>query len=170
MPETCLSGQVPGKLKKDVFKIRHFFPVKLDPFVFEHFYFFLYGRSRCLSLKSPDPTGCGDNPVSGDFGRIRIFSHGLAHPPICFCSQGMGNFFIGRYAPFGHRPQKIVHFIGKGFHCIPQYACRHLTLSALFHELIEVASAFFVAISSLSAFLNNFRVCHRYVLLPMFDI
>jgi hypothetical protein len=31
--------------------------VDLDPFVFEHFNFFLNCRPRCLSLKSPNPTG-----------------------------------------------------------------------------------------------------------------
>jgi len=96
--------QVLGESKKNFFKILYFFSVELDPFIFEHFYFFLYSGSRCLSLKSPNPTGCGNNPVSGNLGRIGISSHGLPNPPICSGFQGMGNFFIGRYAPFRHPP------------------------------------------------------------------
>jgi len=96
--------QVLGESKKNFFKILYFSSVEVDPFVFEHFYFFLYSGSRCLSLKSPNPTGCGNNPVSGNLGRIGVSSHGLPDPPICSGFQGMGNFFIGRYAPFRHLP------------------------------------------------------------------
>ncbi len=74
--------QALGKSKKNFFKILYFSFVELDPFVFEHFYFFLYSGSRCLSLKSPNPTGCGYNPVSGNLGRIRVSSHGLPDPSI----------------------------------------------------------------------------------------
>ena len=101
--KSCKS-QVLGESKKNFFKILYFSSVELDPFVFEHFYFFLYSGSRCLSLKSPNPTGCGNNPVSGNLRRIGVSSHGLPDPPICSGFQGMGNFFIGRYAPFRHLP------------------------------------------------------------------
>jgi len=94
--------QVLGESKKNFFKILYFSSVELDPFVFEHFYFFMYSGSRCLSLKSPNPTGCGNNAVSGNLGRIGVSSHGLPDPPICSGFQGMGNFFIGRYAPLRH--------------------------------------------------------------------
>jgi hypothetical protein len=93
-----------GKSKKNLFKILYFSSVKVDSFVFEHFYFFLYRSSRCLSLKSTNPTGCGNNPVSGYLWRIGVFSHGLTDPPICPGFQGVSNFFIGRYAPFRHLP------------------------------------------------------------------
>ena len=75
--------QVLGESKKNFFKIFYFPTMELDPFVFEHFYFFLYCSSRCLSLKSPNPTGCGNNPVSGNLWRIGVSSHGLPDPPIC---------------------------------------------------------------------------------------
>jgi hypothetical protein len=96
--------RVLGESKKNFFKILYFSSVELDPFLFEHFDFFLYRGSRCLSLKSTNPTGCGNDPVSGNLGRIRVFSHGLPDPPIGFGIQGMGDFFIGRYAPFRHLP------------------------------------------------------------------
>jgi hypothetical protein len=96
--------QVLGESKKNFFKILYFSSVELDPFVFEHFNFFLYSGSRSLSLKSPDPTGCGNNPVSGNLGRIGVSSHDLPDSPICPGFQGVGNFFIGRYAPFRHLP------------------------------------------------------------------
>jgi hypothetical protein len=95
---------VSGKSIKNFFKIFYFAIVELDSFVFEHFYFSLYRRSRCLSLKSPNPTGCGNNPVSWNLGRMGVSSHGLPDAPICSGIQGMGNFFIGGYAPFGHLP------------------------------------------------------------------
>ena len=93
-----------GEPKKNFFKILYFSSVEFDPFVFEHFDFSLYSGSRCLSLKAPNPTGCGNNPVSGNLGRIGVSSHSLSNPPICSSFQGMGNFFIGRYAPFRHLP------------------------------------------------------------------
>ena len=93
-----------GKLKKNFFKILYFSTMEVDPFVFEHFYFFLYSSSRCLSLKSFNPIGCGNNPVSGNHGRIRVSSHNPPDPPICSGFQGVGNFFIGRYAPLRHIP------------------------------------------------------------------
>jgi hypothetical protein len=96
--------RVLGESKKNFFKILYFSSLELDPLIFEHFYFFLYRGPRCLSLKSPNPTGCGNNSVSGNLGRIRVFFHGLPDSPICSGSQGMGNFFIGRYPPFGHLP------------------------------------------------------------------
>ena len=108
--------QVLGESKKNFFKILYFSSVKLNPFVFEHFYFLLYSGSRCLSLKSPNPTGCGNNPVSGNLRRIRVSSHGLPDPSISPGSQGVGDFFISRYAPLRHLLQKIVYFIGKGLH------------------------------------------------------
>ena len=101
---------------KNFFKILYFSSVELNPFGFEHFYLFLYSSSRRLSLKSPNPTGCGNNPVSWDLRRIGVFSHGLPDAPICSGFQGMGNFFIGRYAPLRHFSQKIVRFIGKSCH------------------------------------------------------
>ncbi len=91
-----------GESKKNLFKILYFSSVEVNPFVFEHFYFFPYSSSRCLSLKSSNPTGCGNNPVSGNLGRIGVSSHGLPNPPICSGFQGVGNFFICRYAPFRH--------------------------------------------------------------------
>ena len=96
--------QVLRKSKKNFFKVLYFSSVELDPLVFEHLYFFLYSGTRCLSLKSPNPTGCGNNSVSGNLGRIGVSSHGLPDPPICSGSQGMGNFFIGCYPPFRHLP------------------------------------------------------------------
>ncbi len=96
--------QVLEESKKNFFKILYFSSVELDPLVFEQFYFFLYSGSRCLSLKSPNPTGCGNNSVSGNLGRIGVSPHGLPNPPICSGFQRMGNFFIGRYAPFRHLP------------------------------------------------------------------
>jgi hypothetical protein len=72
-----------GESKKNFFKVFYPFSVELNPFVFKHFYFFLYSGSRCLSLKSPNPTGCGNNPVSGDLWRIGVSFHGLTDPPIC---------------------------------------------------------------------------------------
>jgi hypothetical protein len=109
------------KSKKNAFEI-HYFPfANLDPFIFEHFYFLLYSGSRCLSLKSTNPTGCGDNTVSGNLRRIGVCPHGLPNPPICFASQGMGDLFIGRYAPFGNLSQKIVCLFGKGLHFFRPY-------------------------------------------------
>jgi len=93
-----------GESKNNFFKILYSSSVELDPFVFKQFYFLMYSGSRCLPFKSPNPTGCGNNPVSGNLGCIRVSFHGLTDPPICFGSQGMGNFFIGRYAPFRHLP------------------------------------------------------------------
>jgi hypothetical protein len=90
--------------KKNFFKILYSFSVELDPFLFKHFYFFLYSASRYLPFKSPNPTGCGNNPVSGNFGRIGVSFHGLTDSPICSGFQGMGNFFIRRYTPFRHLP------------------------------------------------------------------
>jgi hypothetical protein len=87
-----------------MFKILYFSAIKLDSFRLEHFDFSLYSGSRCLSLKSPNPTGCGNNPVSGHLGRIWICSHGLPNSPVGFGSQGMGNLFVGRYTPFRHLP------------------------------------------------------------------
>ena len=99
-----MRNQILSESKKNFFKILYFSSVEFYPFVFEHFYFFLYGGPRCLSLKSPNPTGCGNNPVSRDLGCIGVSSHGLSDPPICSGIQGTGNFLIGRYAPFGHLP------------------------------------------------------------------
>ena len=79
---SCL--QVLWETKKNVFKIPYPSSPDLDPFVFEHVYFLLYSGSRCLSLKSPNPTGCGNNTVSGNLGRIGVLSHGLADASICF--------------------------------------------------------------------------------------
>jgi hypothetical protein len=105
-----------GESKKNFFKILYFSSVELDPFVFEHFDFSLYSGSRCLSLKSPNPTGCGNNPVSGNLWRIGVSSHGLPDSPIRPGFQGMGYFLIGRYTPFRHLPQYLVRFFGKCFH------------------------------------------------------
>ncbi len=93
-----------GESKKNFFEILYFSSVKADPFIFEHFHFFLYRSSRCLSLKSSNPTGCGNNPVSGNLGRIGVPSHDLPDPPISSGFQGVSNFFIGRYAPLRHLP------------------------------------------------------------------
>jgi hypothetical protein len=79
--------------------------VELNPFVFEHFDFSLDRPSRCFSLKSPNPTGCGNNPVSGDFGRIGVVAHGLTDPAIGFGVQGKGDFLIGGNASFRYRSQ-----------------------------------------------------------------
>jgi hypothetical protein len=78
--------------------------VELDPFIFEHFYFFLYRGPRYLSFKPTNPTGCGNNAVSGNLGRIGVSSHGLPDASIGSGIQGMGDFFIGGYAPFGNLP------------------------------------------------------------------
>jgi hypothetical protein len=93
-----------GESKNNILKILYFSSLKLDPFAFKHFYFFPYGGSRRPPPEAPDPTGCGKNPVSGNLRRIGISFHCLSHPPIGFRAQGMGNLFIGRYAPFGHLP------------------------------------------------------------------
>jgi hypothetical protein len=90
--------------KKNVFKILDVPSLKLDSFLFEHSYFSLYGCSRCLSLKSTNPTGCGNNPVSWNLGGMGVSSHGLPDASISLGFQGMGKLFVGRYAPFGHFP------------------------------------------------------------------
>jgi hypothetical protein len=91
--------------KKNVVKILYLPSLKFKPFLFEQFDFSLDRPSRCFSLKSPNPTGCGNNPVSGDFGRIGVVAHGLTDPAIGFAIQGMGDFLIGGNAPFGHLSQ-----------------------------------------------------------------
>ncbi len=87
--------QCQSKPKENIFKIPDFSAFQLDTFCFEHFNLSLYSCSRCLSLKTPNPTGCGNHPVSGNLGCIRIFFHGLPDPTVGFGSQGMGDFFIG---------------------------------------------------------------------------
>ena len=105
-----------GEPKKNLFKIPNFFTFELDTFCFEHFDLSLYSCARCLSLKPPNPTGCGNNPVSGNLRCIWISFHNLSNPPVGFVSQGVGDFLVSRHLAFRHRSQKIIGFLGKSFH------------------------------------------------------
>jgi hypothetical protein len=86
--------------KENFFKILYLAAIELNPFGPEHFDFSLYSGTRRLSLKPPNPTGCGNNPMSGNLRCIWISFHNLPNPPVGFGSQGMGDFFIGRHPAF----------------------------------------------------------------------
>ena len=94
-----------GKPEKNVLEMLYAAAVDLDALGLEQFDLFLNGGPPCLALESTHPTGCGHDPMSGHLGRIGIVFHGLADPAIGSGSEGMGNFLVGRYTPFGHLPQ-----------------------------------------------------------------
>jgi hypothetical protein len=83
------------KPEENLFKILDFTADDFDPFRLEHFDFSLDRTSRRMPFKPPNPTGCGNNPMSGNLRRIWISFHRLANPPVGLGSQGMGDFFIG---------------------------------------------------------------------------
>ena len=105
-----------AKYEKNNFKILNFYAIKLDSLRFEHFDLTLYSCTRRLSLKPPNPTGCGNNPMSGNLGCIWISFHNLPNPPVGFGSQGVGDFLVGRHPAFRYRSQNIIGFLGKSFH------------------------------------------------------
>jgi hypothetical protein len=104
------------KPEKNFFKILNFTVLDLDPFRLEHIDFSLDRSPRRMPFKSPNPTGCGNNPMSGDLRRIGVSFHGLANPPVGFGSQGMGDFAVGCDPACRYFPQQVVGFVGKFFH------------------------------------------------------
>ena len=104
------------KSKKQLFKIPDFTAADFDTFGLEYFDFALNRVPRSLPFKSPDPTGCGNNPMSGDLWRIRVSFHGLPDSPVGFGSQGVGEFFVGGHSACGYGTQKIVGPFGKCCH------------------------------------------------------
>ncbi len=94
-----------GKSEKNFFEIDDPVAADFNALVLEQLDFLRYRGAPCPALESPHPTGCGHNPMSGYLGRIGVLFHGLADPAIGFGIQGMGNFLVGRYPPFRHRPQ-----------------------------------------------------------------
>jgi hypothetical protein len=115
--------------EKNIFKIFNFSAVELYPLCFEHFDFSMDRCSRRLALKSPNPTGCGYNPVSGDLRSIWIFFHCLPNSPVRSGTQCMGDFPVGRHPAFGYRSQKIVCFLGKCFHRSILLISGHMTVA-----------------------------------------
>ena len=114
----CFIYRAPTYLeaKENLFKILDFAALDFDPFRLEQVDFFPDRASRHLPFKSPHPTGCGNNPVSGHLRRIGVIFHGLADAPVGFGSQGMGDFFISCHPAGRHLPQQIVGLFGKCFH------------------------------------------------------
>jgi len=116
-----------GKPKKDLIKIQYSVAFDSDALIAEHGDFVFDGSPARFTLKASNPTGCGNNPVSGNFGGIRVIAHGLPDALIGPGTKRMGELLVGRHSASGNFSQHIVGFFGKRFHFHLFGACIRLS-------------------------------------------
>ena len=86
----------------------------------------VYGASRCFSVKSTDPTGCGNHPVSWHFRRIWVLSHRLTHTAVCLATKRMSEIPVSGYSTLRHSSQQIIDPVRECLHgaiTFPANAC-----------------------------------------------